>query len=336
MSELGAERGEALLAALRRPGRDVTAIRAARRLTGGASAETWSVDVDARDDTPSALILRRAFPGIERFDGANSKLVEAAAQSCGRDAGVPAARVLAVFDEPATLGEGYVMERLEGETIPRKLLRDPRFADVRARMPARLGATLARLHRADFASVHGLVAESTREQLAKLERFYRSVSAQRPVFEAALAALHQRMPTDVAPALVHGDFRNGNLLVDERDLVAVLDWELAHVGDPMEDLGFLCANAWRFGETHAAVGGFGPRAALFDAYEAEGGSRIDRERVRYWELFGTFKWGVVCLFQVHAFTSGKTRSLERAAIGRRLAEVDVDLLDLLDTLGEPA
>lgn len=334
MSELGAPLDDALLGALRRGGHDVASIRGARRLTGGASAETWSVDVEARGDTPSALILRRAFPGIERFDGANSKLVEAAAQSCGRAAGVPAARVLAAFDEPTTLGEGYVMERLEGETIPRKLLRDPRFADVRARMPAILGTTLARLHRADFASAPGLANQRTVEQLTTLEGYYRSVSAPRAVFEATLAALHERLPTEVPPTLVHGDFRNGNLLVDERDLVAVLDWELAHVGDPMEDLGFLCANAWRFGEHRSAVGGFGPRRALFDAYEAQSGARVDRERVRYWELFGTFKWGVVCLFQVHAFTSGKTRSLERAAIGRRLAEVDVDLLDLLDTLKE--
>jgi aminoglycoside phosphotransferase (APT) family kinase protein len=149
------------------------------------------------------------------------------------------------------------------------------------------------------------------------------------VFELALRWLKAHAPAgDIALAPVHGDFRNGNLMVDERGLVAVLDWELAHLGDPMEDLGWLCVNSWRYGRIELPVGGFGTRAPLFDAYAAAGGV-VDAQRVHYWEVFGTLKWGVICQSMAHAYFTGAERNVERIAIGRRASEAEIDLLALL-------
>jgi hypothetical protein len=145
--------------------------------------------------------------------------------------------------------------------------------------------------------------------------------------------------------VVHGDFRTGNLLVDRRGLAAVLDWELAHLGDPLEDLGWFCVRAWRFGSPKPA-GGFGTRARLVAAYEAHGGGPVDPAVLRWWEVMGTLSWGVICLIQAATHLSGASRSVELAAIGRRVAETELDLLRLLpgpdpepdheDPVAEPA
>jgi aminoglycoside phosphotransferase (APT) family kinase protein len=149
------------------------------------------------------------------------------------------------------------------------------------------------------------------------------------VFEFALRWLGRTVPADPpAPCLVHGDFRNGNLVLDGGGLAAVLDWELAHLGDPMEDLGWLCVNSWRFGCSELPVGGFGMREDLFEGYTAAGGC-VDPERVHWWEVMGTLKWGIMCETMVHAYLAGTERNPEFAAIGRRASETEIDLLRLL-------
>lgn len=97
----------------------------------------------------------------------------------------------------------------------------------------------------------------------------------------------------------------------------------------MEDLGWLCVNSWRFGNRDLPVGGFGSREALFSAYEAATGQSVDPERVRFWEVFGTLRWGVMCLYLAFGHLDGSERSVERAAIGRRVSETEIDLLQLL-------
>ena len=127
---------------------------------------------------------------------------------------------------------------------------------------------------------------------------------------------------------MHGDFRMGNLLVDASGLRAILDWELAHAGDPAEDLGWLCARAWRFGGA-GHVGGFGDLSTLLAAYEGAGGDAVEPERVRWWEAYAAVKWAVICALQASVHLSGATRSVELAAIGRRVCESEWDLLTLL-------
>jgi aminoglycoside phosphotransferase (APT) family kinase protein len=128
---------------------------------------------------------------------------------------------------------------------------------------------------------------------------------------------------------VHGDFRTGNFLADETGLTAILDWEIAHTGDPLEDLGWMCIKSWRFGAIDNPAGGFGQRDELHAAYEAAGGKPVDKDRARWWEIFGTVRWGVICMSQAWKHLSGAEHSVELAAIGRRSAETEVDLLQLL-------
>jgi aminoglycoside phosphotransferase (APT) family kinase protein len=237
--------------------------------------------------------------------------------------------VRAVLGPDDGLGRGFVMDRLPGETRPKRLLHEPAFAAARAALVGQCARALAALHAAPLAALPPLRVASVAEELALWEARWRAFGGSRPVFELALRWLHEHVPdapARVAP--VHGDFRTGNLLVDGDGLRAVLDWELAHAGDPMEDLGWLCVASWRFGALDAPAGGFGTREALLDAYRAAGGE-ADAARMRYWEVFGTFRWGTMCVGMAETWRSGRDRSVERVAVGRRASETELDLLRLL-------
>jgi aminoglycoside phosphotransferase (APT) family kinase protein len=155
-----------------------------------------------------------------------------------------------------------------------------------------------------------------------------AVGEPHPAFELGLRWLEQHRPPTGTTGVVHGDFRNGNLVVGPDGLVAVLDWELAHLGDPLEDLGWLSVRAWRFGAP-GHVGGFGEVDELIGAYEATSSRRVDRDALAWWEVLGTLKWGVTCMVQAATHLNGVVRSVELAAIGRRVCEVEHDLLALL-------
>ncbi len=152
-----------------------------------------------------------------------------------------------------------------------------------------------------------------------------------PAFELALQWLdHHAPPEPLEPRLVHGDFRLGNFIVGPDGIRAVLDWELTHLGDPAEDLGWLCVKSWRFGVADRIVGGFGDVPALLDAYEAAGGNRVGADELRFWIVLGTLKWGVICISQAFTHLHGVVRSVELATLGRRVAEMEWDVLALLD------
>jgi aminoglycoside phosphotransferase (APT) family kinase protein len=234
-----------------------------------------------------------------------------------------------VFVPADELGTGFIMQRVEGETIARKILRDAQFADARRVLAHQLGHAAAGIHGLPPAQLPGLRTSTATDEIRELEREYRNFDWPRPVFELALRWLrgHDPGPPDHL-TLVHGDFRHGNLIVGPDGLRAVLDWELAHLGDPMEDLGWVCVNSWRFGEIDKPVGGFGSREELFAGYEAAGG-RVDRQRVTFFELMGTLRWGVMCCGMMQRFRAGPDHSMERAMIGRRASETEIDLLRLL-------
>jgi aminoglycoside phosphotransferase (APT) family kinase protein len=231
------------------------------------------------------------------------------------------------------LGTGFVMARVEGETIPRKILRDGQFAQARPKLARQLGQVLASIHGLDLAQLPELRHMTGAKEIAELERDYRSFHWPRPVFELALRWLRDRDPgPSEQVTLVHGDFRHGNLIIGPEGVRAVLDWELAHTGDPMEDLGWICVNSWRFGEIDKPVGGFGTREELFAGYEAAGG-QVDPARVNFWEVMGTLRWGVMCCGMMQRFRLGPEHSVERAMIGRRASETEIDLLRLLAPRG---
>jgi aminoglycoside phosphotransferase (APT) family kinase protein len=305
-------------------------VEALQRLSGGASQETWSFDLRVPDGGLLPLILRRAPAGAAARGAGHATLAQQAAlQSAAAKAGVPVPEVVLLLQAAHGVGEGYVMQRVEGETLGRRIVADARLAAAREGLAQQCGQALARIHRMPEATLPTLRRASPADELAYYAQQYRDHGLHKPVFELALHWLKSHAPAgDIPPAPVHGDFRNGNLMVGEDGLRAVLDWELAHLGDPMEDLGWLCVNSWRFGRHELPVGGFGTREQLFAGY-AEAGGQVDVERVHYWEVFGTLKWGVICQSMAHAYLSGAERNVERAAIGRRASEAEIDLLALL-------
>ena len=318
---------DALAAQLHAQGLRVDALQ---RLSGGASQETWSFDVMLADGGRLPLILRRAPAGAAQRAAGNATLaVEAALAEAAARTGVPVPSVRLLLRPEHGLGEGFVMQRISGETLGRRVATDARLAGAREGLAHQCGQALARIHGIDVEALPVLRRAPPAVELAHYEAQYRSHGLHKPVFELALQWLKTHGPTDSGRlGLVHGDFRNGNLIVGENGLRAVLDWELAHLGDPMEDLGWLCVNSWRYGRHELPVGGFGTREQLFAGY-AEAGGVVDAARVHYWEVLGTLKWGVICQSMAQAYLTGAERTLERVAIGRRASEAEIDLLVLL-------
>ncbi|MDQ2649648.1 MAG: phosphotransferase family protein [Actinomycetota bacterium] len=292
------------------------------RLSGGASRETWAFDLVDGEERRS-LILQRQRAGTS--GSGPGMQVEAALLRAAATAGVPVPAVI-VDDDGATMGgPSIVMDRLDGETIARKLLRDDEWATARSRLVGQAGAALARIHQLPLDELPTL---READQLAEMRALLDSFGRPLPAFELAIRQLEQARPASPGRTVVHGDFRLGNLMVDAEGLAGVLDWELAHLGDPVEDLGWYCVRAWRFGSALPA-GGTGTREELLAAYADAGGGQIDPEALRWWELLGTLKWGLICVLQSDAHLHGLSRSVELAAIGRRVCENEWDVLGLL-------
>lgn len=286
------------------------------RLTGGASRETWMFSADGE-----AMVLQRQRGGAVREMGTEVSVLRAA-----HAGGVPVPELVLDGSRSGALGNPFMIVRaVRGETIARKILRDEEYAAARGRLTADMGRALASLHRVPVDSVPGLQDD---DQVAYYRQVLDETRQPHPVFEVAFRWLEENRPAATGRALVHGDFRLGNVMVDRQGLAAVLDWELAHIGDPMEDLGWLCVRAWRFGGRNP-VAGIGTYDELFDAYESAGGTRPDPGTVRWWEVLGTLKWGIMCIIQAASHLNGSARSHELAAIGRRVCENEWDLLELL-------
>lgn len=289
----------------------------AMRLSGGASRETWRFTADGR-----LLILQRQRSGDARDMGMEAAVVRAA-----RATGAPVPELIASDIGDTPLGGSYmVLGAVEGETIARKILRDAEFAYARSVLPAQLGAAAAQLHTIPVESVPGL---PDTDQVQQYREALDTLGQPHPTFELAFRWLDRHRPASSVRTVVHGDFRLGNVIVGADGLRAVIDWELAHVGDPMEDLGWLCVKAWRFGSP-LPVAGVGQYDQLFAAYEAAGGAPVDPDAVRWWEVLGTLKWGIMCILQTNVHLAGFNRSHELAAIGRRVCENEHDLFLALD------
>jgi aminoglycoside phosphotransferase (APT) family kinase protein len=320
---------------VRESGASRVVIDGLRRVPGGASRETWAFDARFDDAPPRALILRRD-PGktsVGSDRGLEFRVLRAAFV-----AGVPVPEVLWLGDDPAVLdGRFFVMARIEGETLARRLLRDPGYAEARRVMTGQLGAILARIHAVPIADPALAALPGARDEaapaaaeLGRYEQLYRTLAPEpHPVIEYGFRWLRARLPPPGRRVLVHGDYRVGNVMFGPEGVRVVLDWEQAHVGDPMEDLGWMCVRAWRFGSA-LPVGGIGERAEFFAAYERASGEAVDREHVRFWEALGDLKWAVICIAQAKTYLDGGVRSVELASIGRRTAEAEWDLLQLLD------
>ena len=303
----------------------------AGRLSGGASMETWAFAIEGAEGRENLILRRRSVP----FDPENARSISLATEAAliratgARGARVPPVRH--VCDDADGLGEAYVMGRVDGETLGRKITSDPRFDAIRPALARQCGEVLAPIHATPPPPGLNLRTIDAAAELDRYEQVYRASGAERPILELAFQYLRGRLPEPCPPVLLHGDFRNGNIMFDpQKGVAAVLDWELSHIGDPAEDMGWICTNSWRFGRPDRPVGGFGDYADLLAGYAAAGGRPIELSRVRFWQMLGSLRWGIMCLTMYLSWRDGVEKSVERPMIGRRVSETEADLVVLLE------
>ena len=286
-----------------------------RLLAGGASKEAWAVEAGGE-----RLLVRRALGGVIHEDTLplehEFQVLEAALA-----AGVKVPRPVAYLGE---LGgrEAFAMELVEGETIGRRIVRDP---------PSGLETQLAE----EVAKIHAIPRERlpflrAGDVVARFERELDTVGEPHPALEYGLWWLREHRPEPLPDVVSHGDFRIGNVVVSERGLEYLLDWEFAHLADPREDVCWPLVRAWRFGADDRRVGGVGEVGPYLDRYEELTGIHIDESELTWWEVLGNVKWGVGCLTQCRRHLTGVDRSVEYAVLGRMAAEMEYELLDLIE------
>lgn len=295
-------------------------------LTGGASKEIWKFEVNANGKS-DRYILRRGS-GVEGPLAIKTS-DEAKIQKTVRKLGAQVPEIVAVSSLDEELGDAYIMKFVDGESIARKILRDEEYKNTLPKLAFECGQSIAKIHQADINEFPFLPSKTVFEQINDLYQTYVSFNQPSPVFEYTHLWLKKQNFGEINDALVHGDFRLGNIIVDKDGLKSVIDWELAHIGNPLQDLGWICGNSWRFGNTDKVVGGFGDLTDLLKGYNSVSNYHVDENMVKAWQVFGTFRWGVICLIQASAHLTGSINSVEKAAIGRRVSETEIDIVDLL-------
>jgi aminoglycoside phosphotransferase (APT) family kinase protein len=240
---------------------------------------------------------------------------------------IPVPEPIFEFEPQDELDRGYVAAFVPGETMPRRLITDSRFAAARERFAEQAGAMVGHLHRIDPTQAAFLAdtpdsIDPIAAQLARLDYYGEA----HPAVELAVRWLRTHPRPSSHRCLLHGDFRNGNLMMGEEGIRALLDWECAHLGDPMEELGWLCLRSWRFGVLEKPVGGICERAPFYAAYTRASGIDVDPAAVRWWEVFGFVRWIVLNIMQVHGHWTGVRRSPAFAACGRNTCLIEYDLM----------
>ncbi len=307
-------------------------VLAAAPLAGGASRETWRLDADVGGER-YALVLRMDQASSMNPD-ALDRPAEFALLERAHAAGVLAPRPRWLDAEGRALGRPFLlMDRVEGESIGPRVVRRPELAAGRALMPAQMAGQLARIHALDPAglglprSPQGLAPAL--HALAQARALVDTLGVASPALEFGMRWLERSAPDCPAPTLVHGDFRVGNLIVGPEGLRAVIDWEFAHIGDPLEDVAWACVRDWRFGSDALRVGGVGALEPYLATYTAASGRAVDPAALRYWEIMGNLRWAATCRSQAQRHLSGADPSVEYASLGRRAAEMELEMLELI-------
>jgi aminoglycoside phosphotransferase (APT) family kinase protein len=282
---------------------------------GGASKEAWAVDTDGE-----RLLVRRAGGGVIHEETLSLEhefqVLQAAAAA---DVKVP--RPVAYLGE-LDGREAFAMEFVEGETIGRRIAREPS-----ATLPLELANELAKIHAIPRENVPFLRGGDI---LARFERELDSVGEPHPAIEYGLWWLGEHRPEPLADVVSHGDFRIGNVVVSEQGLEALLDWEFAHLSDPREDLAWPLVRAWRFGGDEKRFGGIGEAEPYVARYAELTGREIEIDELYWWEVLGNVKWAIGALTQCRRHLTGQDRSVEYAVLGRLAAEMEYELLDLIE------
>lgn len=266
----------------------------------------------------------------------NPITAEAGVRALAERHGVPVPHIHATCTDAGYVGGPFfVSDRVDGETVPRRVLRLVHAEGIGDLVAAQVGEALARLHAIDPAEAPADLARvraqnPAEEALAAAEDLVRDLLADRPAFALGLRWLERNLPgPPPRRSIVHIDVRTGNIIVSCDGLRAVLDWEGAHArGDPMQDLAWPALRTWRFRGDGREIGGLAGRAPFFAGYEAAGGT-VDVERFHWWKVLGTLRWGAGLADQAAAHLDGRFRSVVMAASGRRVPELEWDLLMLL-------
>lgn len=302
------------------------------QLTAGASQQTFRLSLTVRSGELLELAMRRAQPGLESSSyGQLPPRVEVELLKLAGGGGVPVPSIHYVLTPEDGLGDGYIMEWLEGETMGQRIVKLPELAEARKSLAFDCGQVLAKIHGLPVPSSLSTLLHRVSPEVLVRETWdaYIALETPQPMIDFTAQWLLSNLPEDSSTTLVHGDFRNGNLMLTTEGIRAVLDWELCHIGDPMRDLGWLCVNSWRFGNRSLPVGGFGTVDDLVSGYESVTGDRVDRATLRFWEVFGSFWWSITTLGMAQTWRTGETPSVERPVIGRRSTEAQMDCVHLL-------
>jgi len=222
--------------------------------------------------------------------------------------------------------EAFVMERLDGDTIGRRIVRKDELAAARAVLPVQMADELAKIHAIPPARVPFLAEAQLERMIDELDE----VGEPHPAIELGLWWLRENRPPARTPVVTHGDYRIGNLVVREDGLGGVLDWEFAHLDDPVRDMAFALVRAWRFGVPEKRLGGVGPVEPYLERYNELTGFDVQPFELDYWELAGNVGWAIGCLTQMQRHLTGQDRSVELATLGRLGAEVEYEIVNLLE------
>jgi aminoglycoside phosphotransferase (APT) family kinase protein len=311
-------------------------LRRAWQLSGGATRQTWAFEADGIAGAVNELRAVVQVADSEDPLFGVSRRAELSVLREAAKAGVPTVPILS-GGELADGSHYLVTAFVDGESRGSRIVRSADLAEARALLPGQVAAALSRIHRIDEGGDWlELPRPGDWPALTELDRYeeqFRSSAANpHPVLELALRWLRRDPPAPAPARLVHGDFRVGNFLVGNGGLLAVLDWELCHWGDPLEDLGWLMVRAWRFGSKQP-VGGLCTVDEFLSLYSEAGGADVDRKALHWWEVFGNFRWAVLTIKQASLHLSGHERSVELASLGRLTAETEWELLELIASEG---
>lgn len=317
------------------------AISGLHPLAGGASRETWLLRLQLNGQR-TALVLRLDMATTMNPD-AISRAQEFRLLQVAYESGVTCPRPYWLSTDPDLLGAPFfLMAYVPGESIGPRVVRQPALADARAQLPQQLAQQLARIHALDpdkrglsFLPRPAPEVAPAQQTIETLRHSLAALAVRSPGLTASLRWLEQNQPPPPPKLyLLHGDFRIGNLIVDEEEgLAAVIDWEFAHLGDPLEDLAWPLVRDWRFGKDELRLGGIADAQPYLDAYAAHSGLDVAPEAVAYWEIMGNMKWAVTCLVQAERHLSGEDTSVELASLGRRSSEMELELLRLIAERG---
>jgi len=305
-----------------------------KRLTGGASAATWSFSYGNR-----ALVLRQRandstdesedLPNLE----AVSLKTEAALMTLAAKHGVRTPHIHGDTSPDSPLGEAVLMDNVQGEALPQKLFKDPKYERALKGLIEECAVSLARIHGMSYDSLqHDMETRTPQQALTTLADQFKTFEQSSAVLASAFNWMEDNCPAPEEPVLLHGDFRMGNLLIDKNGLSAVLDWELSYIGDPLADISFFCAPPWRFGRYKKQAGGVGKMADLISIYEASSDRKVDTQRLLWWRMHASVNWCLICMFMAGMWRTGADRELERIVIGTRVSESEVDVLLLFDEI----